>query len=101
MHRKDLHRERIANRARLSGDVQDNRTSDCCYNHLLFALKDKHHEFTLGLETVLSCLYAAEKQGVVPPLPVEWWNTIENAYKLQKPVFQPPRNIPSFSDANV
>jgi len=46
---------------------------DCCDELLVFALKDKHHEFSLGLSTVLKCLSIAEKEGYVPKLPYEWW----------------------------
>ena len=46
---------------------------ECCHEELVFALRDKHHEFSLGLSTILECLAAAERTGNVPKLPDMWW----------------------------
>ena len=84
----EKHYQRINNRAELTGESIDNTSNECCYNHLLFALRDNYHEFTLGIETVLQCLYAAEKQGVVPPLSDKWWIEIMAMYNIKFPRFE-------------
>lgn len=48
-----------------------------CEEPMVFAMRDKHHEFSIGLSTVLECLRAAEAEGCVPPLPPEWWFALE------------------------
>lgn len=52
------------------GDVTN---FDCCDETLIFAMKDKEHEFSIGLQTILHCLWIAEKEGYVLKLPGEWW----------------------------
>lgn len=54
--------------------------ADCCVDPLLFAMRDNHHEFAVGLFTVLQCLRLAETDGYVPPLPKEWWTSVEYSY---------------------
>ena len=53
--------------------VEDHTEGDECVEELQFAMKDKYHEFSLGLSVVLECLVVAEKEGFVPPLPENWW----------------------------
>ena len=55
-----------------------------CEDHLVFAMSDKYHEFSLGLTTVLNCLQIAEQKGHVPPLPDEWWILIIRRYGIQR-----------------
>jgi len=43
-------------------------------------MKDKEHEFFIGLRTILSCLAIAEKEEAVPRLPYEWWQKINGRY---------------------
>lgn len=38
-------------------------------------------EFPLRLRTVLACLAFAEHEGAVPPLPDEWWVSINWRYQ--------------------
>jgi hypothetical protein len=85
--KKHVHEKRIANRAGLVSDVPTEGNGQCCDNHLLFAMKDNHHEFTLGITTVLECLALAEKSGAVPELPSEWWIQIVRHYSLNRSVF--------------
>lgn len=56
--------------------------TDCedCLEELVFAMKDKHHEFSIGLSTILYCLAIAEKEGYVPRLPPEWWEQVRSYY---------------------
>lgn len=77
--------ESYANRASAKmeqGEIVSQDVTDCetCGEILAFAMRDKHHEFSLGLYTVLQCLRAAEKEGVVPPLPDEWWIAVGGLY---------------------
>lgn len=58
----------------------EEKFSDCCADPLLFAMRDKYHEFTMGLFTVLQCLRLAEKAGHIPPLPMGWWASVEYTY---------------------
>ncbi|MDR0770545.1 MAG: hypothetical protein LBE75_05040 [Burkholderiales bacterium] len=82
--KKTVHEKRNVNRARLANDVPTEGNGLCCDNHLLFAMKDNYHEFTLGITTVLECLAIAEKSGAVPELPSEWWIQIVRHYSLNR-----------------
>lgn len=53
-----------------------------CGESLVFGMKDNYHEFSLGLSTVLECLFVAENQGHLPKLPEEWWIRIEQELNL-------------------
>lgn len=66
-------------------DLEQLRTidhTDCgrCSEDLVFAMKDNHHQFSIGMTTILRCLAMAEKDGYVPKLPDEWWMHIHNRY---------------------
>lgn len=43
----------------------------------VFLLKDRSHQFSIDIETVLSCLNLAEAHGVVPPLSRHWWQQVK------------------------
>lgn len=58
------------NRAKLI-EAKQKAVTDCC-DDVVFILKDKHHEFSLSLATLLQCLKLAEEQGLVPELPERW-----------------------------
>lgn len=45
---------------------------DNCCESVIFHLRDKDHEFTMGLSTVLECLMFAISQGDLPKLPLSW-----------------------------
>jgi hypothetical protein len=47
---------------------------------MVFALRDLHHDYSLGLTTVLHCLRRAEDNSAVPPLPVAWWFLLFRKY---------------------
>lgn len=66
--------EIFENRAAVSKETLTNCMDySCCREECVFALKDKHHEFSLGLTTILELLAIAEKEDFVPKLPPEWW----------------------------
>lgn len=52
-----------------------------CDEPILFALRDQHHEFAIGLSTLLSCLKFAEQENAIPPLSQDWWNKVNLRYK--------------------
>ena len=45
---------------------------DKCCESVIFHLRDKEHEFTMGLSTVLECIMFAIEQGDLPKLPMSW-----------------------------
>ncbi len=77
MNPKDIYENRA-----LQTDPDKAEQVNCldCNEELAFAMRDKHHEFSIGLRTVLQCLRLAEQEGNVPPLPIEWWNKIASRH---------------------
>lgn len=63
----------LENRAALAGAAEDVTSCETCGETLVFAMRDRYHEFSIGLQTVIDCLRVAEQEGYVPPLPNEWW----------------------------
>lgn len=54
---------------------------------LYFHLRLKETDFTMGLSDILTCLKFAEKEGMVPELPEQWWNKMYGTYpELQEPL---------------
>ena len=47
-----------------------------CFEQVVFMLKDKDHEFSMGLSTVLECLKFAIENGELPKLPLSWVNIV-------------------------
>lgn len=47
-----------------------------CFENVIFLLKDKEHEFSMGLSTVLECLKFAIENGDLPKLPLSWVNLV-------------------------
>ncbi len=71
------------NRAKLAGtNPASGVNCPKCDNPLVFAMQDNHHQFSLDLFTILSCLKLAEQEGGIPELPAEWWLQIEHRYHL-------------------
>ncbi|WP_199533062.1 hypothetical protein [Thiopseudomonas alkaliphila] len=85
--------EIIENRATLPAQEATKNSHDCCTNHLLFALQDNHHSFSLGITTILECLYVAQSEGAIPELSDDWWHRVMNYYKLNIPTFDAPKKI--------
>lgn len=50
-----------------------------CFEQVVFMLKDKDHEFSMGLTTVLECLSFAIKNGDLPKLPLSWVYSVYGA----------------------
>lgn len=59
-------------------DVEKAESIHCenCFEKVIFLLKDKDHEFSMGLSTVLECLAFAIKNGDLPKLPLSWVNLV-------------------------
>lgn len=71
------------NRATLDANPPATEQADLSQDdYMVFAMQDKHHQFTLGLSTLLECLYIAEKEGAVPQLPDQWWLALSTRYNL-------------------
>lgn len=47
-----------------------------CFEQVVFMLKDKNHEFSMGLTTILECLKFAIENGDLPKLPLSWVNLV-------------------------
>ncbi|MFC2973802.1 hypothetical protein ACFOJE_16490 [Azotobacter bryophylli] len=75
------HDDVLENRAQLL-DAKPADDLPRCPEHLLFALRDKHHTFSLDIVTLLQCLQWAEQEGGIPELPVEWWENVLRRYPL-------------------
>lgn len=57
---------------------------------LIFHLKVKDIESTMGLSDVLACLKFAESEGLVPEIPGDWWGRMHAFYpELKEPVEAP------------
>lgn len=69
------HKEIFFNRA----EVENSEYICCdkCFEQLVFLLKDKQHEFSMGLTTVLQCLDFAIRSGNLPKLPESWISDVE------------------------
>lgn len=73
------HKSILENRADLgSPEAQDFSDGE----ELVFALQDRHHQFSLGLTTILQCVRLAEQEGGVPALPEEWWIQVARRYPV-------------------
>ena len=83
----------LNNPATLQTQEATRNVHDCCENHLLFAMQDNHHSFSLSINTALECLYIAQNEGAVPDLPDEWWHRVRNYYNLNIPHFDKPERI--------
>lgn len=53
-----------------------------CDEPLIFALQDRHHQFSLNLSTLLACLQFAESQHAIPKIPDTWWDEIRTRFYL-------------------
>ena len=70
------HSEILKNRSRIEKENCEEVLCPECDELYVFGMQDKHHTFSLGLSTVLQCVAIAEKNGVVPPLPAQWWTQV-------------------------
>ncbi len=51
-----------------------------CPERVVFVLRDKEHEFSIGLSSVVECLAFAVKNGDLPKLPRHWVSMIDDIY---------------------
>lgn len=53
-----------------------------CYEQVIFLLKDKDHEFSVGMHTILECLAFAIENGDLPKLPRSWLRDVDKNYHI-------------------
>lgn len=60
--------------------------SDCeeCLEDYYFTMRDRYHEFNIGLGPILNCLKIAQEQGAVPTIDSEWWVKVVNRYVIEE-----------------
>lgn len=68
-------KNQIPEKADLTGNVTQMLCNNC-FEDYLFALKDKNHEFTIGLIDILRCLKFAENECAVPKISPDWWISV-------------------------
>ena len=74
------HKKIFFNRAKV---IKSNRIHcDNCFEQVVFLLRDKDHEFSLGMKSILECLAFAVKNGDLPKLPASWLSDVENAFDI-------------------
>ena len=79
-YKQKIIRDAFNQRMRLDMDNPPERQiCDNCDEQLVFALQDKNTTFSVGISTILQCLYCAESEGCVPPLPQDWWEKAKTA----------------------
>lgn len=87
----------MINKAELTGDVYQDKNPEREFNpveeQLYFVMRDQHHEFTVGLISLLECIKFAENQGELPKIPEEWWITVRDHYQIpNEPIPLPPED---------
>lgn len=50
---------------------------DNCFEQVIFMMRDREHEFSIGLTTVLECLIFAVRNGDLPKLPQSWLSDVD------------------------
>lgn len=55
---------------------------DNCFEQVVFQLRDKDHEFSMGLSTMLNCIKFAIQNGDLPKLPQSWVSSVEQGYYI-------------------
>ena len=75
------HKEIFFNRAEAVG--AEKMCCENCFEKAVFLLKDKDHEFSMGLTTVLQCLEFAIKNSILPKLPMSWCADVGDTYDIE------------------
>lgn len=60
----------------------DHTLCEECLEDYLFKFKDSYHEFYIPLNDILTCLWLADKEGVIPPIRKSWYNRVHKQYSL-------------------
>lgn len=68
------------NRATLRPEGHKEVLCPHCDEPLVFGMKDKFHEFSIGLTAILECVVVAEQEGYIPTFPDEWWILLIQRY---------------------
>ena len=51
-----------------------------CDELLVFGMKYREHEFSIGLSSILECMVIAEHMGYLPSFPDGWWVSLVRRY---------------------
>ncbi|WP_243545465.1 XRE family transcriptional regulator [Pseudodesulfovibrio tunisiensis] len=78
------HENILSNRVATEPEGHEQVLCQSCGEEMIFAMQDNHHQFSVGLRTVLYCLKAAEAEGNVPSLPDEWWIQVKGRHGLKE-----------------
>ena len=71
----------IPEKAILTGSIESDQNPET-YEPVYFRMKDSVHEFSIGFSDVLKCVEFAEKEGLLPELPREWWGMVKRKYEI-------------------
>lgn len=74
------HKEIFFNRAEV--EAAEKVCCENCFENVVFLLKDKNHEFSMGLSEILKCLKFAETEGEIPPIPPSWWLDVDERFHI-------------------
>lgn len=71
---------------------------DNCFEQVIFMMRDREHEFSIGLTTVLECLIFAVRNGDLPKLPQSWLSDVDTvcntAYAFDEDISYFDNNFP-------
>ena len=74
-------KKEIPEKAILTGNTESDYNSET-YEPVYFEMEDCVHKFSVGLLDVLRCVEFAEKEGLLPELPREWWGMVKRKYEM-------------------
>ena len=73
MSKKDINEAKLSEHAAI-----DHTDCEHCNEDYLLKMRDKNHEFFIGLTTILQCLKFAEEAHAIPPIDTQWWLDVDN-----------------------
>ncbi|MCC8097010.1 MAG: hypothetical protein LIO44_00250 [Eubacterium sp.] len=74
----------IPEKADFTGEAESIFCCECGETYL-FHLKDKTHEFSLGLQDFIKCLWFAQELGAIPKISPDWWYELKHHYDIYLP----------------
>lgn len=78
--------EFLKNQAKLHSVENKEMLCPTCDEPFIFGMKDKFHEFSIGLTTILECTVIAEQLGYIPKFSEEWWSLALRRYPFLEQV---------------
>lgn len=70
----------FSNRAEVRGAERIH--CDNCFEQVIFMLRDKDHEFSMGLTAMIECIAFAIRNGDLPKLPRSWCADVEKTLNI-------------------